>query len=167
MTNIHLRARRRIPGMNNRRLTLAFCLLAMVTAVRAAEPELMAGLSVMGYGYKVKVSVNGADVGIEGGKSESRRLFNKGHEMAAQATPAIRAKNFVLVPGANEVAIEFQKIDPKSADVLELTFQAQGYAQPLLSLVNKAQASGKHVVKVTLAPKPPPDFKTVVIGDAK
>ena len=153
--------------MLKRRLALALCFLAMVTAARAAEPELMAGLSVMGYGYKVKVSVNGADVGIEGGKSENRRLFNKGHEMAAQATPAIRAKNFVLVPGANEVAIEFQKIDPKSTDTLEITLQAQGYPQPLLQLVNKTQASGKHVVKVTLAAKAPADFKTVVIGDTK
>ena len=153
--------------MIKRRLTLAVCILAMVTAARAAEPELMAALSVMGYGYKVRILVNGADVGIEGGKSENRRLFNKGHEMAAQATPAIRAKNFLLVPGANEVAIEFQKTDPKSTDPLEITLQAQGYPQPLLSLVNKAQASGKHVVKVTLAPKPPADFKPVVIGDTK
>jgi hypothetical protein len=153
--------------MINRRLTLTLCLLAMVAAVRAAEPELMASLSVMGYGYRVKVSVNGADVGVEGGKSENRRLFNKGHEMAAQATPAIRAKNFVLVPGANEIAIEFQKIDPKSADTLEITLQAQGYPQPVLQLASKAQASGRHVVKVNLAPKPPADFKTVVIGDAK
>lgn len=153
--------------MLKRRLTLSVCLLAIVTAARAAEPELMAGLSVMGYGYKVKVSVNGADVGIEGGKSENRRLFNKGHEMAAQATPAIRAKNFVLVPGINELAIEFQKIDPKSGTTLEITLQAQGYPQPLLRLVNKAQASGKHVVKVALAARPPADFKTIVIGDGK
>jgi hypothetical protein len=152
--------------MLKRRLALVSCLLAMAAA-HAAEPELMAGLSVMGYGHKVKVSVNGADVGIEGGKSENRRLFNKGHEMAAQATPAIRARNFVLVPGTNEVAIEFQKIDPKSDDTLELTLQAQGYPQPLLRLVNKAQASGKHVVKVTLAARPPANFKTIVIGDGK
>lgn len=153
--------------MIKRRLALALGLIAMVAAAHAAEPELMAGLSVMGYGYKVKVSVNGADVGIEGGKSENRRLFNKGHEMAAQATPAIRAKNFVLVSGANEVAIEFQKIDPKSTDTLEVTLQAQGYPQPLLQLINKAQASGKHVVKVALAPKPPADFKSILLGDAK
>jgi hypothetical protein len=152
--------------MIKRRLALVLCLV-MTAAAGAAEPELMAGLSVMGYGYKVKVSVNGANVGIEGGKSENRRLFNKGHEMAAQATPAIRAKNFVLVPGANEVAIEFQKIDPKSSDTLEVTLQAQGYPQPLLSLVNKTQASAKHVVKLNLAPKAPADFKTMVIGDTK
>lgn len=37
-----------------------FCLLAPLAT--AASPELMAVLSVMGYGYKVKITINGADV---------------------------------------------------------------------------------------------------------
>jgi hypothetical protein len=141
---------------------LSFTLLAPLA--RAAEPELMGAFSVMGYGYKVKVTVNGADIGVEGGKSESRRLFNKGHEMAAQATPAIRAKNFVLVPGANEIAIEYSKLDPKSTDTLEIGFEMPGYPQPLLRVVSKAKASDKLALKVNLAAKPPADFKPVAIN---
>lgn len=140
------------------------CLVLAAPAARAAEPELMAALSVMGYGYKVKVTVNGADVGVEGGKSENRRLFNKGNEMAAQATPAIRAKNFVLLHGANEIAIEYTKVDPKAADSLEVTLEAQGYPQPPLRVVSKTKASGKLKFEVNLAGKPPADFKPLVVN---
>lgn len=137
------------------------CLLAQFAA--AASPELMAGLSVMGYGYKVKVTVNGADVGVVGGKSESRRLFNKGHEMSAKATPEVRARNFVLVPGSNEIAIEYSKNDPKGNDELEITLEAANYPQPLLRLVNKSKTADKLVVSVTIAEKPPANFKPVVL----
>ena len=131
--------------------TASLCMVASFAT--AAEAELMTALSVMGYGYKVKVTVNGADVGIEGGKSENRRLFNKGHEMAAKASVSARARNFVLVPGKNDVAIEYTKIDPKGNDELEITLQAEGYPQPLLRVVNKTKASDKIVVSIDLAAK--------------
>lgn len=129
----------------------------------AAEPELMAALSVMGYGYKVKVMVNGADVGVEGGKNENRRLFNKGHEMSAKATPSVRARNFVLLSGNNEIAIKYSKNDPKGDDELEITLQAADYPQPLLRLVNKTKTSDKLVVSVNIAEKPPVNFKPLVL----
>ena len=144
---------------------LALLSCALLTPLAgAAEPELMAALSVMGYGYKVKVTVNGADVGVEGGKSENRRLFNKDHEMAAQATPAIRARNFVLQPGANDIAIEYTKLDPKSADTLEIGLAMQGYPLPVLSVVSKTKTADKLSLKVNLAAKPAQDFKPVAIS---
>jgi hypothetical protein len=149
------------------RLLTAACLLFSAPLALAAEPELMTSLSVMGYGYKVKVTVNGADVGVEGGKSEGRRLFNKGHEMAAKATPALRAKNFVLVPGANEVVIEYAKTDAKSTDPLEVTLEAPGYPKPLLALTNKSKPADKVTVTVLVHDKPPAGFKPVVISDGK
>jgi hypothetical protein len=146
---------------------IALFLMTLFPLAQAAEPELMATLSVMGYGYKVKVMVNGADIGIEGGKSEGRRLFNMSHAMAAKATPAIRQKNFVLVPGANEFVLEYAKIDPKSSDQLEVTLEAEGYPQPLLHLKNIKKTSDKTVARVHLAEKAPPDFKPLVIHDGK
>ena len=137
--------------------------LSGLPLARAAEPELMAALSVMGYGYKVRITVNGADVGVEGGKSENRRLFDKGNEMAAQATPAMRAKNFVLVQGVNEVAIEYTKVDAKAPDSLEITMQAEGYPKPVLLVTSKAKASDKLLLKVRLDAKPAADFKPVVV----
>jgi len=129
----------------------------------AASPELMAALSVTGHGYKVKVTINGADVGVEGGKNENRRLFNKDHETAAKASPSIGARNFVLVPGSNEIAIEYAKNDPKGSDELEITLQAANYPQPLLRLVNKTKTADKVVVSVNIAEKPPADFKPAIL----
>ena len=146
---------------------LAACVALSAPLAQAAEPELMTALSVMGYGYKVKVTVNGADVGVEGGKSEGRRLFNKGHEMAAKAAPAVRAKNFVLVPGANEIVIEYAKTDVKSTDPLEITMEAPGYPKPLLQLTSKGKPAGKVAVTVLVHDKPPAGFKPVVIQEGK
>jgi hypothetical protein len=149
------------------RLPTLVCLALIPLALRAAEPDLSAALSVMGYGYKVKMIVNGTDIGIEGGKSEGRRLFNKGHAMAAKAAPAIRARNFVLVPGVNELAIEYTKLGSQPGDRLEITLEAEGYPGPLLRLVSTTKASDKLTIKVDVAPKAPANFKPTVILDAK
>ena len=155
--------------MTINRITLVLCLayFSFVPAHAAAEPELMAVLSVMGYGYKLKVSINGVDTGIEGGKSEGRRLFNKGNEMAQKATPQIRAKNFLLNHGANEIVVEYAKIDPKSSDQLEVKFEAEDYPQPVFMLTSRSKAADKVSAKVMLAPKAPANFKPVVFSDGK
>lgn len=140
--------------------------LAVSVPLRAAEPELNAVLSVMGYGHTVKVIINGADTGITGGKSQSMRLFNKGHSWSAKASPDMRARNFVLVPGTNDVTIEFKR-DPKTSDRLTIDLEAEGYPGPLLKVVNQGKASDKLAVKLQIEPKAPKDFKPVVITDAK
>ena len=140
--------------------------LALADPAGAAEPELNAVLSVMGYGHKVIVLVNGVDVGITGGKSQSMRLFNKGHPWSAKASPEMRARNFVLVPGANEFIVEFTR-DSKSNDRLTIELQSEGYPQPLLTLVNTGKASDRHVVKLQIEPKAPKGFKPVAITDSK
>ena len=145
-------------------LVLAHALL--VPDARAVEPEVAAVLSVMGYGHRVKVLVNGADTGVTGGKSQSMRLFSKNHSFLAKATPEMRARNFVLVPGANELSIEFTR-EPKAAERLTIEVEAQGYPGPLLQLSNQSQAAGKHVIKVQIEPKAPKEFKPVVISDSK
>ena len=147
-------------------LLLAALCVALSTPAAAAEPEISAGLSVMGYGHAVKVLVNGADIGITGGKSQAMRLFNQGHPWGAKASPAQRARNFVLKPGENEIVIEFTR-EPKAADRLTIELQAEGYPGPLLDLTSTARAAGKHVLKLRIEPKAPKDFKPVVITDAK
>lgn len=151
-----------------KRLVIAALLVAAAAPLSAgaADPELSAALSVMGYGHTVKVLVNGVDVGITGGKSQGVRLFNKGHPWAAKAAPDVRARNFVLVPGANEFVIEFTRA-PKANDRLTIELQAEGYPEPLLKLVNTGKASDRQVVKLQIEPKAPKDFKPVVITDAK
>ncbi len=63
----------------------------------------------MGYGYTVKVTINGVDIGMKGGQSESKRLFNTDHPMASEATPEIRAQLFVLKSGENTLHLECSK----------------------------------------------------------
>lgn len=133
----------------------------------APEPDVEAILSVMGYGYSVKVLVNGADTGVQGGKSESKRLFAKNHPMVAKAAPAVRARHFLLLPGANEIVIEYSKTDPKTTDRLEITLEADGYPKPLLQLVNREKASDKLSVSVQIQKTAPAGFKPVLIGEAK
>ena len=149
-------------------MTRMVFLAALVLSISAgaAEPEISAALTVMGYGHTVKVFVNGADTGITGGKSQSMRLFNKGHPWSAKASADMRARNFVLVPGENVVTIEFTK-DPKTNDRLSIDLDAEGYPGPLLKLVNQSKAAGKHVVKLQIEPKAPKGFKPVEITDAK
>lgn len=50
-----------------------------------------AALSCMGYGYEVKVRINGTDLGLGGGKSESRRLLSPSDPM--QPDFAFRSKS--------------------------------------------------------------------------
>lgn len=133
----------------------------------APDPEVDAVLSVMGYGYSVKILVNGADTGVQGGKSESKRLFGKNHPMMAQAAPSVRARHFLLVPGANEIVIEYVKADPKASDRLEITLEAEGYPGPLLQLVNREKASDKLKVSVQIQKTAPAGFKPVLIGATK
>ena len=150
----------------NRILSFAALCFALVAPAGAAEPELNAVLSVMGYGYSVKVLVNGADTGITGGKSQSMRLFNKGHPWLAKAPPEARSRYFVLVPGINEVAVEFTR-EPKTDNQLTVELQAEGYPAPLLEVTHRQTATGRHVVKLQIEPKAPKDFKPVIITDAK
>jgi hypothetical protein len=145
-------------------LLTALCAV-LVAPASAAEPEISAALSVMGYGHSVKVLVNGADIGITGGKSQAMRLFNQGHPWGAKASPAQRARNFVLKPGENELVIEFTR-EPKATDRLSIELQAEGYPGPLLDLTSTSRAAGKHVLKLRIEAKAPGDFKPVIITDA-
>jgi len=150
----------------NRILLLGALCFGLVAPAGAAGPEINAALSVMGYGHSVKVLVNGADIGITGGKSQAMRLFNKGHPWAAKATPEMRARNFVLKPGENEVVIEFTR-EPKSKDRLNINLDAEGYPAPLLDITSTAGESGRYAFKLVFEPKAPQGFKPIVITDQK
>ena len=145
--------------------------LALLTlaarGVAAAEPELDVVLFVMAYNYAVKVSVNGVDAGVQGGKSENKRLFTTNHSMMVKAPPAIRARHALLKAGANEFTIEYSRSDPKATDQLEIALHADGYPQPLLRLVNRGKASDKLSLTVQIEKVAPAGFKPLEFGDAK
>ena len=126
--------------------------------------EINAVLSCWGYGYKVKMLVNGTDVGVKGGMSESKRLFDKNNEMAAQATPDIRKKNFILVNGPNTISIEYSKNGANPADRVEITLEVENYPEPVFKLVS-TKPSGKVEKTITIQGRTPADFKPMTVTD--
>ena len=76
---------------------------------------------------------------------------------------AARASSFVLVPGNNEIAINYLKTDPTGNDKLEITLENAGYLQPQLRLVSNTTASDRLAVSVPIAKKPPANFKAVIL----
>lgn len=105
-----------------------------------------AALSLMAYGYEAKVRINGTDLGLTGGKSESRRLFSPSDPMVAEIPPAMRAQFVVLKDGPNRIEIEFRKAGGPN-DNLELLVYADPM-EPDFGFRSKSKSSGK--VDVTL-----------------
>ena len=71
--------------------------------------ELMAVIDVMAYGYDVSVSINGLDIGIHGGKSESKRLLGEDDPMASRL-PADMKNLACLKSGENELEIVYKRL---------------------------------------------------------
>ena len=69
--------------------------------------DLAGAIEVMAYGYNVVVLINGVDIGIKGGKSESKRLFGTDHSMVSELPEEM--KNLAcLKVGANEIRVDYQ-----------------------------------------------------------
>ena len=122
-------------------------------------------VSCWGYGYVVKMLVNGKDIGMSGGKSEGKRLFSKEHEMYAEAPPEIRDRLFILKEGANEIEVEFSKASGKAEDYLQISVELADCPAPVFLLHSRSKASAKIKCSVTMQAKVPSDFRPVFISD--
>lgn len=153
------------------------CITGVIPAAQAAEKkatakeaekaseDTMAALSCFGYGYKVKVLVNGADIGVAGGMSEGKRLFTTDSAMASQAPPEMRKKIFVLKKGENKISVEYTKQSKDKYDHLDISLQMEGYPAPLFSLKSSSKPSGKVEKSFVVSDVPTADFKPVVVTD--
>jgi len=88
--------------------------------------EIMGSIDVMAYGYNVKVFINGIDIGIKGGKSESERLFGKEHSMVPRL-PEDMKHLACLIVGQNEIKVDYQKL--KDVDSTGLTIELRSAEQ--------------------------------------
>ncbi len=71
--------------------------------------DLAGAIEVMAYGYNVIVLINGVDIGIRGGKSESKRLFGRDHSMVSKLPEEM--KNLAcLKAGVNEIQVDYQRL---------------------------------------------------------
>ena len=114
----------------------------------AAKKEISGAISSFSYGYKVKVLINGIDVGITGGKSESKRLFVQGSSLTAKA-PAEMKKLFCLKEGENAIVVEFAKTSQGENDKAEVSLTVDGKEKPLFFL-QESKASGKVEKKIEI-----------------
>lgn len=88
--------------------------------------DLAGAIDVMAYGYNVAVLINGVDVGIRGGKSESKRLFGTDHSMMSKLPEDM--KNLAcLKAGANEIQVDYQGL--KDVDSTGMTIELRSAEQ--------------------------------------
>ena len=88
--------------------------------------ELMGAMDVMAYGYKVTVSINGIDVGITGGRSQSARLLGTDHPMVSSLPEELKHLA-CLKEGANEIQVDYQRL--KDEDSTGLTIELRSEEQ--------------------------------------
>lgn len=127
--------------------------------------ETMVALSCFSYGYKLKVLVNGIDVGVAGGKSENKRLFGADNPMASQVSPEIKKKAFVLKKGENTISIEFTKQSDDKNDRMEVSLEMEGFPAPLFFLQCRSKPSGMVEKCFVLNDTPSANFKPVFVTD--
>ena len=88
--------------------------------------DLAGAIEVMAYGYNVAVLINGVDIGIKGGKSESKRLFGTDHSMVSKL-PEDMINLACLKTGANEIRLDYQGL--KDVDSSPLTIELRSEQQ--------------------------------------
>lgn len=93
--------------------------------------EINAVINSMAYGYEIKVLINGVDIGMKGGQSESKALFGKDDPMRAQAIPAMQSL-FSLQPGNNTIHLEYKKTG-QPEDQLTFTMNIGEQPEPIIS----------------------------------
>ena len=88
------------------------------------EKDLIGAIDVMAYGYNVIVLINGVDIGIRGGKSESKRLFGTNHSMMSKLPEDM--KNLAcLKAGANEIQVDYQGLQDVDSPPLTIELRSE------------------------------------------
>lgn len=122
-------------------------------------------INSMAYGFRVTVCINGKDIGIAGGKSEGKRLFNTDHSMRSQMPKEMAERLAVLKEGENQIAIEYEKVSETEPLPLEITLQVGEYLAPLFTLKVSTKKSGRVERVISILPNPPADFVPVEVTE--
>ncbi len=112
--------------------------------------DLIASITILAYDYSITILINGIDIGVTGGKSESMRLFGKDHSMVP-ALPEDMKKLVCLKPGLNEIKLDFkQETDNSSSELtIELKSSNQLVKKDNLFYLNEKADSGKKQGSIT------------------
>jgi len=86
--------------------------------------DLMAVINVMAYGYEVSISINGLDIGIQGGQSESKRLMGQDDPMVSQL-PAEMKNLACLKSGENELETAYKRVGDEVSSGLSIEIKSE------------------------------------------
>jgi hypothetical protein len=118
-----------------------------------------------GYGYEVKVSINGTPIPVIRGKGQqASRLFSADHPMKKQASPE-QQNIFILREGDNTIAVEFRKLEDAQTP-LEIKLEVPDrYAKPIFHLRSSEKESARIDRSFRIDKSMPPSFKTIEVND--
>ena len=150
----------------------AFITSSSVGAAHAAEPgplpitpkNLSAVLNSDSYGYDIKCIINGHDIGIAGGQSESVRQFDESTRERS-SDPADHNIYSTLHMGRNNVRITYRRKLPKEPFDLDITFQVFGYKAPLFYAHVTNGDHGSFEGTFDIDPIPAKTFKPIYFTD--
>ncbi len=102
--------------------------------------DLNAILTVLAVGYDVTIKINGQDIGIQGSKSESVKLFGNGSPMVS-VLPDNMKKQVCLKEGENSIVVDFKCVDDTSARELTIELQARDQFVNGATLISRKEKS--------------------------
>jgi hypothetical protein len=146
-------------------LVVMLCLFLFDPNQAAAGDPIKGFIDSFGYGYEVKVSINGTPIPIITGKGQQAcRLFSPDHPMKKQASPE-QEYMFILREGDDTISVEFKKLEDAQIP-LEIKLEVPDrYSMPLFHLKSSATTSAKIERTFRIEKKMPPSFKTVELND--
>ncbi len=144
---------------------LLLCLSVLPLHTASAKDPIMGFIDSFGYGYTVKVSINGTPIKVIKGKGQqATRLFSADHPMRKQAS-AEQMDLFILREGENSLVVEFQKLEDAQTPLQVKLEIPDRYSIPLFHLTSSTQKKGKVERKFEIKKKMPAKFKTIEVND--
>ncbi len=86
--------------------------------------DMMAAITILAKGYEVNIVINGIDIGVTGGKSESFKLFAETHSMVP-VLPEDMKQLVCIKKGQNTIAVKFKCLFNASKDGLTIEIKAK------------------------------------------
>ncbi|HUU60221.1 MAG TPA: hypothetical protein VMZ50_11810 [Phycisphaerae bacterium] len=157
---------RRMPFVPTCLALATLAALGPAAPAHAGETALRGFVDSFGYGYVVRVAVNGTPVAaVKGGGQQAVRLFAVDHPLRAGSAPEMAAL-FILKEGENTISVDFRK-EGDAANPLQVKFEVPDrYDRPLFHLTSAKRDQGAVERTIVVEAKMPPSFATVEITDA-
>jgi hypothetical protein len=102
--------------------------------------DLNAVLTVAAKGYEVNIKVNGTDIGVAGGKSESFKLFGK-TSPSLPVLPADMQKQVCLEEGENSILVTYKRVSQELAGELTVELATREQFVNGATLISKKEKS--------------------------